>query len=164
MWTQLRENIEAIRQANKIAENNFKPVDINAWRQIQEKIFFTFCNIQSQNDKFNGLWKHFKQNVYSVHFNRNYPFDSLLQLVDNSEKVWLFINETVNEREKFWFYEGRIEFIIFVLGESIVDEVYIVSKKYEWLLCINHHDVLIATGNTMPEKLMRLHSGNLLRL
>jgi hypothetical protein len=30
------------------------------------------------------------------------------------------------------------------------------SKKYEWLICINHHDNLIATGKVMAEKLRNL--------
>jgi len=164
MWTELRQNIETIRQENKIPEDEFKPVDISSWRQIQEKILSTFCKIQSHKDKFNWLWEDFKQDIYSVQFNRNYPFDSLIQLVDNSEKVWLFINESVKQGTKFWFYDGQIKTIAFVLGESFVDEVYIASKKYEWLLCINHHDVLIATGHNMPDKLRQLEAQNLLNL
>lgn len=164
MWTELRKNIETIRQENKIAEDEFKPVDIHSWRQIQEKIFSTFCNIQSHKDRFNWLWDDLKLDKYSVRFDRNWLFDSLLQLIDDSEKVWLFINESVNEGTKFWFYEGQIKTIVFVLGESFVDEVYIASKKYDWLLCINHHDVLIATGLYMPDKLKQLEKQSLLKL
>jgi hypothetical protein len=42
-------------------------------------------------------------------------------------------------------------------------EYYIVSKKFEWLLCENHHDILIAVGQPMVEKMERLlsHIGNL---
>ena len=164
MWTELRQNIETIRQENKIPEDEFKPVDIHSWRHIQEKIFSTFCNIQSHKDNFNWLWEDFKLDTYSVRFDRNWPFDSLLQLIDNSEKVWLFVNESVNEGTKFWFYDGQIKTIVFVLGESSVDEVYIASKNYDWLLCINHHDVLIATGVYMPDKLKQLEKQNLLTL
>lgn len=164
MWTELRQNIETIRQENKISEDEFKPVDIHSWRHIQQKIFSTFCNIQSHKDNFNWLWEDLKLDTYSVRFDRNWPFDSLLQLIDNSEKVWLFINESVNEGTKFWFYEGQIKTIVFVLGESFVDEVYIASKKYDWLLCINHHDVLVATGLYMPDKLKQLEKQNLLTL
>jgi hypothetical protein len=37
-----------------------------------------------------------------------------------------------------------------------IDELYLVSKKYDWLICINHHDILIATGQTVPDKLREL--------
>jgi hypothetical protein len=68
------------------------------------------------------------------------------------------MNETVlNGRDKFWFYEGYIDSIELVLGEiSYADEIYVASKKYEWLICINHHNVLIATGKLMPDKLRKL--------
>ncbi len=164
MWTELRKNIEEIRRQNNLSENEFKPVDILSWEQIQEKIFATFCRIQNHKDKFNWLWEDFKQRSYSVQFYRNWPFESLLQLVDNSEKVWLFVNESVNEGTKFWFYEGQIKPIVSVLRESLVDEVYIASMKYDWLLCINHHDVLIATGLDMPDRLRQLEKQNLLQL
>lgn len=89
----------------------------------------------------------------------NYPFDQLLNLVDHSEKVWFFLDERVSEGNKYWFYEGYITDIVSILSEStLVDEVYLVSKKYEWLLCVNHHDYIIAAGNKMPEKLMKLEN------
>jgi len=164
MWTELRQNIETIRQENKIHASEFKPVDILSWRQIQEKIVTTFCNVQGHKANYNALWEDFKNETYAVQFFRNWPFDSLTQLVDHSEKVWLFINEPVEGKTKFWFYEGKIETIVFVLGESFVDEVYVASKKYEWLLCINHSDILIATGLNMPDKLRQLEKQNLLNL
>jgi hypothetical protein len=39
---------------------------------------------------------------------------------------------------------------------SLLDEMYLGSKKYDWLLCINHHDILVATGGDMPDKLRQL--------
>lgn len=100
----------------------------------------------------------FTLETYSVRFNRNWPFQAFLHLIDPTEKVWLCVNESVNERTKRWFYEGLIKPIVSVLEESFVDEVYISSKKYHWLLCINHHDVLIATGHPMVEKLKQLEN------
>lgn len=160
MWTELRQNIETIRRESRFSEDEFKPVDIISWKQLQDNIISTFCKIETHKDKFNWLWEDFKQDTYSVRFEKNYPFDSLLQLVDASEQVWLVINESVNDGTKFWFYEGQIKPIAFVLGKSFADEVYIVSKRYDWLLCINHHDVLFATGLNMPGKLKQLDKQN----
>ena len=48
----------------------------------------------------------------------------------------------------FWFYQGRITPVLPLIGElRHYDEFYFVSKKYEWLIAINHHDALIATGS-----------------
>jgi hypothetical protein len=32
-------------------------------------------------------------------------------------------------------------------------EFYVVSKKFEWLLCQNHHDVMMAVGEPMVTRL-----------
>ena len=69
------------------------------------------------------------------------------------------LNNTVNESTKFWLYEGRVEAIQQIISECcLLDEIYLISKKYEWLLCINHHDVLYATGGNMPAKLRQLEA------
>lgn len=158
MWTTLRQNIETIRQEKQISEREFKPVDIYTWQDIQQKIFTIFCTSRNNNNHLTWLWADLKLDTYSIHFDKNWPFEAFLPLVDPSEKVWLFVNETVNKGTKFWFYEGLINTIVFVLKESFVDEVYIASKKYEWLLCLNHHDVLIATGQPMVDKLKKLEN------
>jgi hypothetical protein len=55
------------------------------------------------------------------------------------------------------FNQGRVKAIRKVILESCyIDELYLVSKKYDWLICINHHDSLIATGKAMAEKLKNL--------
>ncbi|MBL7731281.1 MAG: hypothetical protein JNM88_08895 [Chitinophagaceae bacterium] len=164
MWTDLRQNIEVIRLDKNIPEEKFKPVDTLSWQEIQQKIISTFCHIDSHKDNPNWLWENFKLDTYSVRLERNFPFDSFLQFTDNSETVWLLINDTHNERTKFWLYEGQIKPVVFVLNQSVASEVYIVSKKYDWLLCINHHDFLIATGLYMPGKLKQLEKQTILPL
>ena len=74
-----------------------------------------------------------------------------MTLVDQPEKVWLFLDDTISGKDKYWFYEGFIKDIVTVLEVKPrhTDEVYIVSKKYEWLLCVNHHDHIIASENEM---------------
>ena len=120
------------------------------WQSLQKNIFNKF---------YDSNWERPKGDTYAIHFLYNYPFDQLLNLVDHEEKVWLFLDETVSERDKFWFYEGYITDIVAILVETTQSrEVYIASKKYEWLLCVNHHDYIIASGKEMSEKLMKLEN------
>lgn len=153
MWTPLRTEICQICKRLHISERRFKPVPINDWQSIQNKLFEKFC----YQDRTGWIWEHLKGDTYAIQFNYNFPFDQLLNLVDQSEKVWLFVDDTVSGKDKYWFYEGFINDIVAVLGEtSQTDEVYIASKKYEWLLCINHHDYIIAAGSKMTGKLTKL--------
>lgn len=77
------------------------------------------------------------------------PFIILERLIDPSEVVWFFVN---GDKDKFWFYQGKVKAIRKVILEcSYIDELYLASKKYDWLICINHHDTLITTGNAMAE-------------
>jgi hypothetical protein len=43
-----------------------------------------------------------------------------------------------------------------IIEESVWDEFYIGSKKYEWLITMTHHDILLATGTNMPEKMQAI--------
>lgn len=153
MWTPLRKEISQICQQLNIPEERFKPVSIHDWQNIQDNIFEKFC----YPNRIGWIWERLKADNYAVQFHYNYPFDQLLNLIDHSEKIWLFLDETVSECAKYWFYEGYIRDIVLVLGETtLTDEVYLASKKYEWLLCVNHHDYIIAAGSKMTERLMNL--------
>ncbi|MFL5743007.1 MAG: DUF6756 family protein [Flavisolibacter sp.] len=153
MWTPLRLEISKICQQLHVSEERFKPVSLQDWQSIQEKVFEKFC----YRDRIGRIWESLKGDAYAIQFHYNYPFDQLLNLVDHSEKVWLFVDETVSQSEKYWFYEGYINDIVLLLAEATeTDEVYVASKKYEWLLCVNNHDYIIAAGNKMTKKLMNL--------
>lgn len=104
------------------------------------------------------LWIDFKLDTFSLSNLEQRPELYLDRLVDETETVWYVVTETINGRDKFWFYEGKIKYIQTIIDETWFDELYIVSKKYEWLICINHHDILIATGNIMPDKLRKIGS------
>jgi hypothetical protein len=155
MWTPLRTEISKICEQLKIPKQRFRPVSFHNWQVIQEEILKKFCNPS----QIGWIWERLKGDTYAVQFNYNYPFDQLKSLIDHSEKVWLFLDETVSERSKYWLYEGYIQEIVAVLGETKqTDEVYVASKKYEWLLCINHHDYIIAAGSDMVKKLMAIEN------
>ena len=153
MWTPLRKEILNICKRIDASEQRFKPVPMQDWESIQDKILQKFC----YPNRIGWIWERLKEDSYTVQFNYNNVIDKLSHLLADSEIVWLFLNETVTEQTKYWFYEGYVSDIISVLKESkLIDEVYIASKKYEWLLCVNHHDYIIATGSTMPERLLNL--------
>jgi hypothetical protein len=127
---------------------SFRTVGINEWEPIMKKIEERF--VKDQFNKWVWWWDgHFKDPVYASGLFKA-PFVILNELVPVQELVW-FIAE--GRKNKFWLFEGDIESIQKVIGESYAFEYYIVSKKYEWLLCENHHDVLFGVGEIIIERL-----------
>ncbi|MGI4870269.1 MAG: DUF6756 family protein [Janthinobacterium lividum] len=182
-WS-LRAEVEQARHRLALPESQFRPLKVNEWHDIEEKVYKTFCGPNSPSKRPVWLWFDFKLDTHS-YFSYKYllPDFILEKLVDNEEIVWLMLNESGSGAgkkiptwylphngppegiwieygsEKFWFYEGRVKAIQQVLEDSAgIDEIYIISKKYEWLLCINHHDVLYATGGPMPARLRHLEA------
>ena len=146
-WPFLRADIERVRKELNINENEFKELNINEWNTIQTNIETYFLNKRPSNVKRSWLWGDLKSETFGIAC-ENDPYEKLELLIDKNELVYFIINETVNELTKYWYYEGNINSIISVIGESLgLDEYYIISKKYDWFLCTNHHDVLIGTGS-----------------
>jgi hypothetical protein len=152
-WEDLRAEIENIIKEHDISSADFKALDIHEeWHQIEENIYRTFCQLNHPTVRPIWLWEHFKLETSSLVVLP--PFAILEQLIDPSEEVWFFVN---GDKDKFWFYQGTVKAIRKVILESCyIDELYLASKKYDWLICINHHDALIATGKVMAEKLKNL--------
>jgi len=157
MWTPLREEIGIAQKYLHIPESEFRPLPHTTnWHELEEKIYKTFCQLEHPTDRPIWLWTIFKNKEYFLDFETtSYLF--LTSLVDKEETVWFMVNETVNENEKFWFYEGKVEAIQTVFGESTyTDEIYLISKKYEWILCLNHHDCFIGSGKKIIENMQQL--------
>ena len=149
----MRVDIENIIRENNIASCDFSALSIHDdWAKIEARIYHTFCKLDDPKLRPIWLWEHVK--LDTSHVVVKPPFEILEQMIEPSEEIWFFVN---GDKNKFWFYKGRIKAIrTVILESSYIDEIYLASKKYEWLLCINHHDNLIATGNTMAEKLRNL--------
>lgn len=162
-WDPIRAEIERI-----IEDKDIKPADFRAlsmyddWSGIEEKIYAVFCNHKSLSNRNDWrerpvwLWEHFKLETHAISSDYSASYKYLAKLVDADEIVWFFVN---GDRDKFWFYEGKIDSIVTVIGECCcIDELYVASKKYRWLININHHDSVFATGEIMPDRLRALKS------
>ena len=144
-------DIACISKELALKPEQFRPLKpVEGWQDIEANIYKTFVILHHYKERPVWLWEYFKLEQYAVQLSA-WPIEHLNWLIDPAEKVWFFVN---GEKSEFWFYEGYIEAITRVIRESVhIDEFYVCSKKYKWLLAFTHHDVLVATGNGMPEKL-----------
>lgn len=145
-WTRFRIEIERIRKELKIPESDFRPVSEQEWPHVEKKIYATFCKPTAGFTP-TWMWEYFRQEEYGTTYFA-YPVSTLSLLVPPSERVWIMLEDRLDNCQKFWYYEGRMDAFTAVEEEAWNNgEVFIVSKKYDWMLCVNHHDVLMATGD-----------------
>jgi len=87
------------------------------------------------------------------------PVRTLKSLIRANEPVW-FVAEASGEKQigNFWLYETTIEPLCAVLAECPHFEYYVVGKKMDWLICENHHGVLMANGDEMATRLSEVWS------
>ncbi|MBO9659034.1 MAG: hypothetical protein J7527_09430, partial [Chitinophagaceae bacterium] len=130
-WKDSRAEIDRIIKEQRIEPDRFRILDIHEdWKGIEDKVYQTFCQLDHPTSKPTYLWESFKQETVSL--TKEKPWLYLDQLVDQNERVWFFDGG----EKKSWFFEGFIKEIVTVIDESTyaIDEIYIASKKYEWLI------------------------------
>jgi hypothetical protein len=67
-------------------------------------------------------------------------FVELRKRLDDEEQYWFLASE---ENGKYWVAEGKGAAIIRVIGEMFCFEYYIIDRQMTWILCENHHNMLI---------------------
>ena len=149
-WTDLRVEMKKLCEQLNISDNEFSEVSIKEWKEIESKIWTRFSSIKNSR----WIWESLVDDYSAIPV--NYETLGLESLLDSTEKVWFLFDETVNEQTKFWIYEGTIKAFNKIWGESVwTDEILIVSKKHDWILIINHHDIIIGTGK-MKDQIEKL--------
>lgn len=153
-WSTLR--VDVAKTCEEL-DLDIRPLGLSEWEGIEAKILDTFCHQNHYKSKPTWLWNVLKVEAYSVV--KEQPIEALLHLVEANQRIYLVLDETINETTKHWYYEGDIKSIYKLLtveNRVFVNELYVVSKKYDYLLCINHHSCLIAAGDGMISKLKAL--------
>jgi hypothetical protein len=157
MWSTLRQEIEKTRTEFHLTDS-LKAVGINEWKDIEDKLFDIFTIVTSHRSRPTWIWERLKVENFGMATDAQ-PHQFLSRLVDANTELFLFLNETVNGGDKFWIYQGTIESIQKLIEETVgIDEVIIVDKKYNWILCVNHHDNIIVAGQPMVDRLKKLQS------
>jgi hypothetical protein len=157
MWTTLRQEIEKTRTEFHL-QDNLKSVGLNEWTDIEDKLYENFATITSHRSRPTWIWERLKVENLGMATDGQ-PYQFLDRLIDKNTDLFLFLNEAVNERDKFWIYQGTIEPIQKLIEETVgIDEVIVVDKKYNWILCINHHDSIVVGGQLMVDRLKKLQT------
>ena len=90
-------------------------------------------------------WEAFKiKPIHRITSHPN-PFRLIVPIVpDPSEKLWFVVED--DSSLHYPVYEANARVIEKVIGECFGFEYYLIPKDKQWLLCENHHNVLIGIG------------------
>ena len=69
---------------------------------------------------------------------------------ENDQLVYVLFEDSINFRSKYWIYEMGIPELICIIGEVCgLDDFYIVSKKFDWLISECHEDIVSFVGSPL---------------
>lgn len=96
-------------------------------------------------------WEHFPFST-AVHFPEGNGWRYLNNLVPNpDERVWFIAEDFVTPGYSVW--EASVRDVHSIIGECYGFEFYLIQQEFHWLVCENHHDVIVAVGREVEERL-----------
>jgi hypothetical protein len=98
-------------------------------------------------------WEAFRERSVSVVFKAGDGWSKIPDIAPKQdEQVW-FIAED-DKLPQFPVFETSAAIASRVLGECYGFEYYLVAKDFSWLLCETHHNVVIAVGSPVEQRLL----------
>jgi hypothetical protein len=96
-------------------------------------------------------WEAFTESQSAV-FDDGLGYQRISMLVpDAGERCWFIVESQASS--SYPVYEASPEEIASILGECFFFEYYIVPKDYSWLVCENHHGVVIGCGEPVGSRI-----------
>lgn len=148
----MRDEIEIARKELGIAVTECSLVAPHLHTEITEWIGAEFTTIHRGPLNYYWWWERFREPQRGVMVPD--PVQTAAELLDPDDCYWFLAEAESDKREStMWLYEmiGRV--IPRILRETHPFEYYIVDRKMTWLLCENHHGVLIGVGETIVNRM-----------
>ncbi|WP_342478354.1 DUF6756 family protein [Paenibacillus sp. FSL H7-0350] len=152
----VRAEIEELIKSLKLDRSGLHEVRKDQWRHILSEIEERFLVKTHHTQGLHWGWNRLQEPQYSASFvDKDY---AKLRDIIQDESIW-FIAE--DRYDKLWIYEGKTVAILQVIPELChLNEYYLISKKLQWLLCEDHHDMLHLSGQPVIDRCMRYESSN----
>lgn len=136
---EMRNQIEQVIKDKYIDRMRFHEVSKSDYQGIINKFYYSFFDyVKYPKIQFNYLWLRFHKRLETA--KRLYGFCDWEKYIDGIDNI-LPASE-INKQfylilDYGWVYEGYLQEIKIILKntEYIMTDFYIVSKKYDWLIC-----------------------------
>ncbi len=145
-----RNDIERSIKELRINREEFFEVPKLKWQEILLNITDYFiCKKHCTND-LHWAWEKLKEPCIGLRLKNNGVYKYIADIV-KEEYVWFIVDDG---NGKMWIYEGKPQIISEIIADAhFIDEYYIVSKKYEWLLCEDHHCIIYGSGEKIVTRI-----------
>jgi len=143
----MRDEYERARKELAISSSDFALVPPHRHAEITLAIIHRFTSLRGRR----GLtaswwWESFVDEAWAL-MPKN-PLSFVGKFLEPKQRYWLVAEADGQKTESaFWLYDATGEAIRRILPECYHHEYYIVDRKMSWLLCENHHNVVIACGD-----------------
>jgi hypothetical protein len=98
-------------------------------------------------------WEHFPTST-GVHFKNGDGWRLLTELApDADERVWFIADDFVAPEYSVW--QASVRDIQAVIAECVNFEYYVIQQEFRWLICENHHNVIVAVGKEVEDRLRK---------
>jgi hypothetical protein len=142
----MRDEYEKARKELGIPEADFALIAPHRYQAIVLRIIEQFTKLGKAGLKASWWWESLVDPSWGIQPQE--PLKFVARYLDAEERYW-FVAEAwmpPKKESNFWLYEATGSAILQILAETHHHEYYIVNKKMTWLLCENHHNVVIGCG------------------
>lgn len=152
----MRTHIATVVEVLHLNQDDFDLVSLHKHEAILVSILDSFTTLGKKGLSYGWWWEHFKGERFSIQTTST--LEIIAKLIPSDERAWFVFEDSLRTKKHgdFWLYEGKLAAGLAVIDELYGFEYYIVGKKFDWLLCENHHSVLISVGESINTKLKSL--------
>lgn len=153
----VRSEIEELIKTLSINREELFEVRKDRWKTIQERIEKQFLKKTHYTQDLHWGWNRLQQPRYALRF-IDQPYRSIKEIIEDDDMF--FIAEDLHD--KMWIYEGRKSIIFDKIIPELyhLDEYFLVSKKYRWLVCEDHHEIIHFAGQDIIERAKQFELDN----
>lgn len=119
----------------------FKFLGVTEYKALMDRIADRFLATGRDDLGSCWLWERFRPPATSVKAKKAWKYLETALPLDQS--YWFLASE---ENGKYWAAEATGAAIVILLRKMYGFESYVIERNLEWILCHNHHNLLIQAG------------------
>ncbi len=135
----LRDDLNEVINSENISGLKF--LRMNNWQWILDRLAEEFLSDGKRSLDRIWLWDSIKEPYQS--YQPDNSLEELASLLTDSETYWFIVSD---EDGKYWVLEGTGEAIVRLVSDTYYFEYYITDKNISWMICENHHGVMVLKG------------------